>query len=132
MTRTALYDLLIEGELVYVGVSRSPSRRLSGHRGRGFPLTTRMRVVRWYDFRADALAAERRRIEKLKPRLNVVYVVSRGPSSKQRKELLRLEEYAAAWNKLHEAAAEALSGVSHSTIYNWTRGPGRKKKKPPG
>ncbi len=73
--RFGLYDLIVNGERIYVGVTIAPARRLSQHK-MGMLLRrdddVKLRVVKWFDDRADAHAAERDRIRRFSPRENVI------------------------------------------------------------
>lgn len=67
----ALYDIYVEDELVYVGVTCRPSIRLSQHRSsKIIPYFAEMRIVQWFDTQAEAFLAETARINELKPPRN--------------------------------------------------------------
>ena len=69
---TALYELLDDGRIVYVGVTVEPKNRLAAHKAtkpNGSVLT--MRVLRWFGCRKQAEFAERKRIKELEPELNI-------------------------------------------------------------
>ena len=77
--RTCVYDLYVDGQLVYVGCSRHPDRRLKAHKKTGLvPAHVVLGVVRWYDDHAAAMAAELSRIQKKKPPLNIAGFEDRG------------------------------------------------------
>lgn len=72
MTRTAVYDLIVDGELFYVGCSRNPRRRLHEHKARKLvPESATVVVVRWYANATLAMEAERRRITAKAPPGNI-------------------------------------------------------------
>lgn len=89
----AVYDIFVEHLLVYVGVTSRPKIREATHKGTGnVPETAELRVVAWYNTRAEALAAEKARIEELKPPLNSVYAVrvaDRAKVKQRRNEIAR-------------------------------------------
>lgn len=77
--RTCVYDVYAGDDLIYVGASRNPTRRLRDHKSSGLiPATATIKIVRWYTNHAKAMAAESRRIARLKPRLNVAGFADRG------------------------------------------------------
>jgi predicted GIY-YIG superfamily endonuclease len=68
-----LYEIEIDGEVVYVGTTNNMSGRRSQHRtARMLPITgTHMKSVQTFEKREDAIQAEMRRIKELKPRFNM-------------------------------------------------------------
>lgn len=77
--KIALYDIISDGNIVYVGLSARPKRRFSEHRyDKLIPFNSSMDVVAWFDGMDDALPAERRRIRDLNPPLNVAETIKRG------------------------------------------------------
>lgn len=192
MTRTALYDLFLDGERVYVGITQNPARRFKAHVGKKFvPDTAELRVVCWFDCRQQALDAERDRITAYRPKLNIYYVFrpngEEWEAARKRRQMQKdmpSPAYIAAWAKVAEAANEVMEedlnsylqertragvksamargvkfgveplltpaqikraqamrdkgmsaraiaeelGCSHSTVYNWTSGPKRRRK----
>lgn len=70
--RHALYDIVLDGEVIYVGITVSPKTRMTQHRTdkTAAPDAT-MQIVSWHRGHTAARKAERKRIEKLKPRLNI-------------------------------------------------------------
>lgn len=77
-TPTALYRHFDdEGRLLYVGISLSPTYRLSQHRVSSAWFVRISRVeVEWFDDRGSAMAAEKHAIKSEKPEYNVVHKVS--------------------------------------------------------
>jgi len=74
----ALYDVLVCGEVAYVGIAKDPTKRLQEHKQAGTaPDHATVSIVEWYATRRAALAAERTRIEDKKPPLNLVFMVKR-------------------------------------------------------
>lgn len=72
-SEVALYDVLVDRKVFYVGVSKSPRIRLNNHRSKGVvPFRCKLRIVAWYRSRDEALVAEAARISKLKPPGNIV------------------------------------------------------------
>jgi hypothetical protein len=69
-----VYDILVDGELVYVGCTRDPKKRIWYHKARGkVPRSAVLKVRRRFASHGRALIAERDRIMKLTPPLNVIY-----------------------------------------------------------
>lgn len=67
-----MYELLLDGKVVYVGITVQPDQRLKEHQAdkpNGADLT--MRIVRWFECRKEAEHAERNRIKQLEPELNI-------------------------------------------------------------
>jgi predicted GIY-YIG superfamily endonuclease len=94
----AVYDIFVEHLLVYVGVTSRPNIRVAAHKGKGnIPETAELRVVAWYNSRAEALAAEKARIKELKPPLNSVFAVRAPDRSKvkQRREEITRQAFEA-------------------------------------
>lgn len=68
----ALYDIIIDDQLAYVGTTNRPAARLSQHKQAGtVPYFAEMVVVQWFDTQREALSAERKRILEMKPPRNV-------------------------------------------------------------
>ncbi len=66
-----VYDLVLDGETVYVGLTRDPEERHKQHKcNRAAAAETRMVVVREYRRKRDAVTAERRRIVAVRPPWN--------------------------------------------------------------
>lgn len=71
MSRCALYDLKVDGEVWYVGITSNPSRRIAQHKASHlFPAHVSMTIVRWYTTRGAAQWAESKRIARLRPPIN--------------------------------------------------------------
>jgi predicted GIY-YIG superfamily endonuclease len=82
MSRCCVYDVMHNGKLIYVGMSKTPDKRLSWHKSRGnVPRDAVVRVVAWYDSRRDALYAEAVRIAEKKPPLNEKWCRTRSPDA---------------------------------------------------
>lgn len=149
--KTALYEAHVDGELVYIGITNNPKLRLSFHKARGtLPRNAEMNVVRWYRTRQSAEKAEKRKIAELRPRLNIrglVYTTKRDRVTVQQRrrwqrEQHKMADYVAVWDRLNkemQAVADELGpdglrsigkhfGVSHTTIEDYTDGPGRRRK----
>jgi len=71
MTRCAVYDLLIDGAVIYVGSTTDPKTRLHVHRCRKEFKTARLRVYAWYGSVLRAQISEAQRIATLRPKYNV-------------------------------------------------------------
>lgn len=70
----AVYDVVSDGEIVYVGVSKNPKARWAAHRSRRiFPADATFRVANWLETEWAALLAERRRIRSKAPRMNKAF-----------------------------------------------------------
>lgn len=70
--RTAVYDVYLREQLIYVGSSSKPKERMHSHRIKGIvPRHAKLEIVAWYETRKEALAAERTRIEQLRPPCNI-------------------------------------------------------------
>lgn len=83
--KTALYDILVDGVIVYVGISNKPAKRLREHKAkRRVPKHSVVSVVRWYDTQWDARQAETVRIRLLKPSANIDILVPRRSGAKAR------------------------------------------------
>lgn len=97
--RVCVYDIITDGELVYVGITNKPDVRMNHHKSTGIAQKrSSMIVVEWHDTRRGALDAERKRIKELKPPLNMF------------KERRVKEEFDwKAWRKDCDDAIDALS-----------------------
>lgn len=71
MRRTAVYDLLVDGEIVYVGCTSRPATRLHEHKCREAFKSARLRIFAWYRSQIRAQIAEAKRIASLRPKYNV-------------------------------------------------------------
>lgn len=103
--RTCVYDVFVDGQLVYVGSSRKPKIRFQCHKREGrVPAHAVLKVVRWYDNHVFAMAAETRRIKRKKPPLNVACVDERDPKiqKKKRRLLTEWEAEQARWANMLE------------------------------
>jgi predicted GIY-YIG superfamily endonuclease len=58
MSKFCVYDLKVDGVVIYVGKTNNPKRRLAQHRASKNIPTAEMVVVAWYETDAEALAAE--------------------------------------------------------------------------
>lgn len=77
--KTALYDVLVDGVIVYVGISNKPDKRLREHKAkRTVPKHAVVQVVRWYETQWDARQAETVRIRLLKPPANIDLLIPRS------------------------------------------------------
>lgn len=105
--RTALYRHFdADGKLLYVGISLSPTYRLSQHRDASLWFTQIVRVeIAWFDTREGAMAAEQSAIQAEKPLHNVMH-------ARPTKEIRSLE-------MAEESAAELTRRVARfSTHYS--------------
>lgn len=100
----ALYDVTVDGRLLYVGISSKPLKRLEQHKGRrSVPPTSVCIVVAWYETRDLAMAAEKERIKSQKPPLNP----TPRATAKQTEELEAIRKqifemaYRAEWERDH-------------------------------
>ena len=107
--RTAVYDVYLREQLIYVGSSSKPSNRMFSHRLKGVvPTTATLKIVAWYETRAEALAAERERIETLRPPCNIAH----NQGHEARLETVRAERHRqmdegrAFWLQLEKDAVE--------------------------
>ena len=103
---TALYDIFVDDELVYVGMTISPKTRLTNHRNRGVvPHRARLEVVRWFDDRDEAAAAERARIQEFAPKRNRMRYVK--PIK---------EDPMIAWEKVRAANAAKMDAANEAIL----------------
>ena len=66
--RVCVYDIVLNGEVVYVGMTKNPKIRYYQHRTAGTcPDGGALVVHKWYEHRMDASAAERERQRELMP-----------------------------------------------------------------
>ena len=100
----ALYDVTVDGQLIYVGISSKPRKRLEQHKGlKSVPPTSVCSVVAWYETRELAMAAEKERIKSQNPPLNP----TPRATEKQSKELevvrkqIFASAYRAEWERDH-------------------------------
>lgn len=89
--RFAVYDLIVDGVIVYVGMSSDPQRRFFWHKVRNkVPRHGTMRIVKWYSDKFRALDAEAARIAETAPTGNVAHhpdvVASRRAAVQQKKD----------------------------------------------
>lgn len=116
--KCAVYDLLLDGKLYYVGASGNPEKRFETHKYAGLmPRRITLRVVAWYDTKREALAAERRRIKRMKPPANE----TTDDDKRYRKlhdELSRSrEKWAEIWSGIYASILQAhRSGMSAAEI----------------
>ena len=71
MTRCAVYDLLVDDAVVYVGSTTTPKTRLHVHRCRKEFKAARLRISAWYGSVLRAQISESQRIAALRPKYNV-------------------------------------------------------------
>lgn len=112
--RFAVYDLIVDGVVVYVGMSKDPHKRFFWHKVRKkIPRHGTMRVVRWYTDKFRALDAEAARIAEKAPVGNVFHhpdvvaarraaVQKRKDDAAKRKLDAEMERYARNWAFMHE------------------------------
>lgn len=112
--RTCVYEIYVDDDLVYVGCSRHPLRRIKEHKARSrVPRHALLKIVRWYETHEAALAAEARRIRKRKPPLNVSGFTgweSRLKSSERKRDRMRAE-----WEELHTKFVESWRRATEGT-----------------
>jgi hypothetical protein len=73
-TRCAVYDVILGGEIVYVGSAPDPADRMSCHRGGwGFMREAHVVVCQWHETRPAARTAEAERIRTLAPPFNIIF-----------------------------------------------------------
>ena len=66
--RACVYDIVLNGEVIYVGMTRDPVSRMSSHRSKGTaPAGSKLVVHKWYSTREKAFAEERIRMLELEP-----------------------------------------------------------------
>lgn len=115
----AVYDIFVEDLRVYVGVTSRPKIREATHKISGnVPETAELRVVAWYNSRAEALAAEKARIKELKPPLNSVFAV-RAPDRakvKQRREEITREAFFAFLDRRESAVKKFNDDIETDMI----------------
>lgn len=123
--RTAVYDLIVDGEVYYVGASRDPKTRLAYHRARKkIPRSATLKIVKWYPTRGRALLAESRRIIARAPPGNTVYhpvkdaeryAKSDAERERRKREKARakaeadIAAYSARWSKMWAEVEELMS-----------------------
>lgn len=84
--RTCVYDIVRNGEVIYVGLTADPKARMAQHRARRtVPKDSVMVVHRWYEDKDSALFAERERQDELQP--TNCQDVARRNAQKDRKRL---------------------------------------------
>lgn len=71
MTRCAVYDLLVDGAVIYVGSTTDTKTRLYAHRCRKEFKAARLRIYAWYGSVLRAQISESNRIAALRPKYNV-------------------------------------------------------------
>ena len=72
MTQVAVYELLVNDEVVYIGATTNPHRRCFAHRANlNLAAWPQIRVLHWCRTRGSALRLEARLIRKHRPPLNV-------------------------------------------------------------
>lgn len=110
--RWAVYDLIVDGELVYVGCTKNPKMRLGFHKARRkVPRDCVMRVVAWYDCQHEALSAERRRIIKRKPPLNKAHREDIKKAVRAEKGRKAYERELAKWEAIAEANRKKVAEI---------------------
>lgn len=116
MTKWVLYDLILDGEVVYVGTTSRPRERLSTHRGqayrRGWMHMKRveMKIVDRFARRPAALKAESERIRQLMPVFNVnehPECFHSAAGRRARLAIVRREHEARALRQMDQVAADA-------------------------
>jgi len=66
--RVCVYDIVLNGEVVYVGQTKNPDVRIDRHRkNKRFPHGVKLIVHKWYQSRHDAMIAEGVRQRELLP-----------------------------------------------------------------
>jgi len=113
MKRTAVYrHYNADGELLYVGMSANPTRRLSEHNSRSGRRNEVARVdIDWFDSKEAAAAVEAQAVRELKPRDNAV-----GPRfQKQSKTDSYLSQYLIG-HKITQSEFAAQIGVTQATV----------------
>lgn len=67
--RVCVYDMILNGKVVYVGMTKQPKVRLHQHRSNGIiPREAELFVHKWYGSREKAAIAEKKRQNKLEPK----------------------------------------------------------------
>lgn len=118
MTKTwAVYDLIVDGALVYVGCTSNPVNRLYQHKARRkVPKHAELVVVQRFRRRPAALAAETRRIEELNPPLNKAMRLDIKAERRRKAYQAKFAEWEAVAEanrrKLAEIEADYLAWVS--------------------
>lgn len=87
MTRCCVYDLVLDGEIVYVGMTVRPAERRLHHKSYkgGVHPSAEFKIVEWYENSKAARIAERDRIIALKPRYNVKELPTDSATTRARK-----------------------------------------------
>ncbi len=63
-----VYDIVLNGDVIYVGMTGNPKARMCSHRYTGVAHSgAKMVIHRWYETRAEAYSAETERQDELKP-----------------------------------------------------------------
>ena len=66
--KACVYDIVLKGEVIYVGMTNNPKKRLQGHRTSGVaPEGSDLFVHKWYPTRREAFKQERLRQIELEP-----------------------------------------------------------------
>lgn len=94
-----LYDIYEFGELTYVGITTNPKMRMSSHVRQGkVGKGADMRIVAKFRSMTRAAAAEKKRIQELRPKLNIAYLAVKEQETafaKRRREYERWQKWSA-------------------------------------
>lgn len=121
----ALYDIIHKGERVYVGITNRPKTRMKIHVFTGvIPRDASMRVVRWYESRGLAHVAERDRIKKYLPPLNIAHIpkppVDRAEKKRQH-DYAAWEALAAKFKASHAEAMRRFDEAVRAQCKQWKK-----------
>lgn len=98
--RVCVYDIVLNGEVVYVGMTKQPKVRYYQHKITGVCSEGAKLVIhKWYNYREDASVAELERQQELRPPLCKDLVIRERPKLPKRPEFdweayrAKLEEF---------------------------------------
>jgi len=114
-----LYDVTVDGKLIYVGISSNTKQRLQSHKiTKTVPPTSVITPVCCFETFEEAWAAEKARIQEKKPPLNShnhATAKERRALEKRRKQIFKDAEYAAwqreceGWRKVWQEVERMMS-----------------------
>ena len=111
----AVYKILVDDELFYVGSTRNPLRRFEYHKvTRRIPRDAEMKVVGWHADDKAGFKAERELISELKPPAN-------GMAKRAAIEWVEHREYEAAWAPFRQAVAEIEANLATPEGQQWMK-----------
>lgn len=90
-----LYDIIENGDLVYVGITLRPKQRLAEHKARGLvSRSATIKIVRTFKTDIGARRAERLRIEQHRPIRNSYWLGRKPPTDEELAALSKARQWA--------------------------------------